>query len=106
MPDKPNEDECVDMGFGDTKTNKKPPRITKEQSLQAARESGFAPQAETNTTPPHRQKRRRQSGRNQNITIRTFSETIDEFYHLADQNDWGLGRTFEHLMEHYKKTKG
>ena len=43
MPDKPNEDECVDMGFGDAKTNKKPPRITKEQSLQAARESGFAP---------------------------------------------------------------
>ena len=56
MPDKPNEDECVDMGFGDAKTNKKPPRITKEQSLQAARESGFAPQTETNTTPQHRQK--------------------------------------------------
>ena len=39
--------------------------------------------------------RRRRTGRNVQINIKTRQETIDRFHMLADENGWGLGEAFE-----------
>lgn len=45
-------------------------------------------------TPPSKTRRRR-TGRNAQINIKTTPETIAAFYALADANGWGIGETFE-----------
>ncbi|PUB13724.1 stability/partitioning determinant [Yoonia sediminilitoris] len=42
--------------------------------------------------------RRRRTGRNVQINIKTRQETIDAFYMLADENGWGLGEAFEEAV--------
>lgn len=39
--------------------------------------------------------RRRRTGRNAQINIKTTPETIERFTEIADANGWGLGETFE-----------
>ena len=104
------DDDYKDMGFGsgdaETAPNKVKPRITREQSLEAARQSGFAPQEVGGTSSTaHGRRRQRGAPRDKNLTVRTYSQTIDDFYDIAEANDWGLGETLEHLVKHYKEVK-
>jgi hypothetical protein len=43
--------------------------------------------------------RRRRTGRNAQINIKTTPQTIAAFYALADANGWGIGETFEKAVD-------
>lgn len=104
------DDDYKDMGFGsgdaELAPDKAKPRITREQSLEAARRSGFAPPVEGTSSTAHGRRRRRGAPRDKNLTVRTYSQTIDDFYEIAEANRWGLGETLEHLVKHYAESKG
>lgn len=73
------------------------PRPRKDQIQQAASASGFQSR-EAVPKPAPQQTRRRRTGRNSQLNIKTTPETIETFYHLADANGWGLGEAFEHAV--------
>ena len=104
------DDDYKDMGFGSGDAKKPPtrakPRITKAQSRKAAEQSGFMPKVVGKSSPTaHGRRRRRQAVRDKNFTVRTFCASIDDFYDIAEANDWGLGKTFESIVKNYKDTK-
>ncbi|WP_342154671.1 stability/partitioning determinant [Methylorubrum sp. SB2] len=74
-----------------------------EEAKKAAEAAGFrsrepvkAPVVpEEPAAPP----RRRRTGRNAQINIKTRAETIEAFTRIADANGWGLGETFERAIE-------
>lgn len=98
----------ADLGFGEEldqfdpqawQPKPKPaarPKVESLASRQAAEAVGFQsrePQrqpVESDVKP-----RRRRTGRNAQINIKTTPETIEQFTQLADDNGWGLGETFE-----------
>jgi hypothetical protein len=43
--------------------------------------------------------RRRRTGRDRQINIKTSDQAVEQLYALADANAWGLGETFEHALE-------
>lgn len=73
------------------------PRPEKDQVQQAASAAGFQSR-EAVPKPAPRQTRRRRTGRNAQLNIKTTPETIEAFYRLADANGWGLGETLEHAV--------
>tara|TARA_R110000850_G_scaffold72132_1_gene158951 strand:+ start:1214 stop:1555 length:342 start_codon:yes stop_codon:yes gene_type:complete len=73
------------------------PRPKKDQIQQAANAAGFQSR-EAAAKPTQKQTRRRRTGRNAQLNIKTTPETINAFYRLADANDWGLGETLEHAI--------
>jgi hypothetical protein len=98
-----------DLGFGDELENFDPQAWTppkarpdraaapREQVQQAASAAGFQSR-EAVSKPAPKQTRRRRTGRNAQLNIKTTPEAIDAFYRLADANDWGLGETLEHAI--------
>lgn len=73
------------------------PRPEKDQVQQAASAAGFQSR-ETVPQPASQRTRRRRTGRNAQLNIKTTPETIEAFYRLADANGWGLGETLEHAV--------
>ena len=77
--------------------------------VQALRESaerrGFASrEAAPAVTPapearPIASLRRRRTGRDKQLNLKTTEDTLSRFYALADGNGWGLGETFERAVE-------
>jgi hypothetical protein len=83
------------------------PRPEKDQVQQAASAAGFQSR-EAVPKPAPKQTRRRRTGRNAQLNIKTTPEAIDAFYRLADANGWGLGETLEHaiaLLEHEQQSQ-
>lgn len=110
--------ERAPLGFGDQLDDlssaafAKPKRAANdkpkpEEARKAAEAAGFrsrepvkAPaEQEEPAVPP----RRRRTGRNAQINIKTKAETIEAFTRIADANGWGLGETFERATELLKQ---
>lgn len=106
--------ERAPLGFGDELEGFDPAAFAKpkraandkrkpEESRKAAEAAGFrsrepvkAPAVQEEPSAPPR---RRRTGRNAQINIKTRAETIEAFTRIADANGWGLGETFERAME-------
>lgn len=80
-------------------------RETAEQKGFASREATRAkPAAATpapvaTALPQEARLRRRRTGRDKQINIKTSDQAVEQLYALADANGWGLGETFEHALE-------
>lgn len=100
--------ERVDLGFGSeldafnpdewkTKPKAKTTKQVKLETRKIAEATGF-----TSREPVQEQskpsQRRRTTGRNRQFNIKAKTETIEAFYAVADENDWGLGETLEHAV--------
>lgn len=48
--------------------------------------------------PAPKRLRRRRTGRNAQLNIKTTPETIEAFCSIADARGWGLGETLEHAL--------
>ena len=93
----------ADLGFGDAlaglsdfKPAKK--RATKADTLTVAEQSGFKSR-EPRREPVQKEQRRRRTGRNAQINIKTTPETIEKIYQIADQKGWGIGETLERAIK-------
>ena len=87
----------------ETSTNKK----TRPGDVKAAAEaSGFMSREANSTAQPKQPRRRRTTGRNQQLNIKARAETIKSFYSVADSNGWGLGETLEYAVELLKENFG
>lgn len=73
------------------------PRPAMDELKQAASAAGFQSREAIPKTA-QKQIRRRRTGRNAQLNIKTTPETIDAFYRIADANGWGLGETLEHAL--------
>lgn len=76
-------------------------RPAREEVRAAAAQSGFQsrqPEAKASA----RKDRRRRTGRNAQINIKTRPDVIERFYQLADANDLGLGETFEAALDAFE----
>lgn len=73
------------------------PRPEMDEIKQAANAAGFQSREATPKTA-QKQTRRRRTGRNAQLNIKTTPETIDTFYRIADANGWGLGETLEYAL--------
>lgn len=85
-----------------------PDEITREAAEHAANSSGFIPGSEStqpaglgvgNTITPQRHKSGK--ARTANFTVRTYNHTIEKFYTIAKNNNWGLGETLENLVDNH-----
>lgn len=72
-------------------------RPEKDQVQQAASAAGFQSR-EAQPKPAPQQTRRRRTGRNAQLNIKTTPETIETFYRIADAHGWGLGETLENAI--------
>lgn len=74
-----------------------------EESRQAAEAAGFRsrePAKNAVAEPISKvQQRRRRTGRNVQLNLKTKPETIEAFTAIADAMGWGLGETFERATE-------
>jgi hypothetical protein len=52
---------------------------------------------------PHREQRRRRTGRNVQFNIRATQVVIDEFKSISEQQDWPDGLTLERALEALKR---
>lgn len=98
-----------DLGFGaeletfdpeswaPAKSRSAMPRPEMDEIKQAANAAGFQSR-EVIPKIPQKKPRRRRTGRNAQLNIKTTPETIDTFYRLADANGWGLGETLEYAL--------
>ncbi len=92
-----------DLGSFEPKEKPKPsPQISPLEQKQAAEAAGFKSR-EAGTPQKKKQVRRRRTGRNAQINIKTTPETIELFTSIADENGWGLGETFENAVALLKK---
>ena len=77
-------------------------KLKPADAKKAAEAAGFRsrepekPQLEK-TSP--RMQRRRRTGRNVQLNIKTRQDTIDAFIAVADAKGWGIGETFEYATE-------
>lgn len=108
--------ERASLGFGDELDSfdpaqwapKSSPRedqaVTPETARLAADATGFksrepqAPPAQHPPSEPPRTQRRRRTGRNVQLNIKVRKETLEDFYAIADAQEWGLGETLEHAL--------
>ncbi len=94
----------ADLGFGNILDDlasfepkvkpKQHPEFASSKQKQAAEAAGFKSR-EPEKPKEKKQLRRRRTGRNAQINIKTTPETIELFTSIADKNGWGLGETFE-----------
>ena len=78
--------------------NKPKPAETKK----AAEATGFRSREPARAEPEPALKprqRRRRTGRNAQLNIKTKQEAIDAFTRIADANGWGFGEAFERALE-------
>lgn len=78
-----------------------------EATRKAAEAAGFHSR-EAKAEFPKIQQRRRRTGRNAQLNLKTKPETIAAFTRIADANGWGLGETFERataLLEREQATE-
>lgn len=105
--------ERASLGFGDElddfdpttwpKTKMTPPsdRPRPDVTKKAAEAAGFRsrePAAPKAPTPVRRQRRRR-TGRNVQLNIKTTPEAVEAFTRIADAHGWGLGETLERAIK-------
>ena len=112
--------ERASLGFGDdlddfdpatwpkTKVTPLKDRPRPDVTKQAAEAAGFRsrePAAPKVPTPIRRQRRRR-TGRNVQLNIKTTPEAVEAFTRIADSHGWGLGETLERAIELLDVTPG
>ena len=106
------EKERSDLGFGDELEDfnpadwnpGKPRTANKTEGAHAAKEAaqatGFQSREPGQGTV---RQRRRRTGRNQQLNIKTTPSAIDEFCAIADAMKWGLGETLENAIPLLKR---
>ena len=62
------------------------------------------PPAAALIAPVAKATRRRRTGRSAQLNLKCRPETIEQFYAIADANDWGLGEAFEQAVAMLKDT--
>lgn len=108
------------LGFGDelddfdpaawsktkvTHSNDRPRPDVIQQAAEAAGFRSREPGAPKAPTPVRRQRRRR-TGRNVQLNIKTTPEAVEAFTRIADARGWGLGETLERAIELLEATPG
>src|SRR3954453_3876244 len=53
--------------------------------------------------PVRREQRRHRTGRNVQLNIKARAQAVEEFYAIADSENWVLGETFERAIEALKR---
>ena len=77
------------------------PRPVAEATRAAAARAGFPSREGPVAAPPPAPAappRRRRTGRNAQLNLKLRPESIAAFCAIADENDWGLGETFERAL--------
>ena len=78
------------------------PKPEKAVIDQVAADNGF-PSRQPKAAPQSRPQRRYVTGRNQQINVKATSETIDEFYRIADDLNLPLGEVLKRALEALRK---
>lgn len=80
-------------------------RPDKESVERAAEQAQFrsrepkSPVPVVPSPPSGRAIRRRRTGRSAQLNLKVRPDTIEQFYAIADANDWGLGEAFEKAVD-------
>ena len=95
-----------DMGFGNALGNladfaPKSQKSLKANTKQAAAAAGFTSREASQT-----RQRRRRTGRDTQLNLKVRAETKDIFCAIADENNWGLGETFEKAVALLRQENG
>lgn len=98
MSARPNlfEEEGIDVSGFAPKTDPAP-RADKEALRQAGEETGFK------SRPVQRSARRYRTGRTAQFNTRIMPEAFDDFYRIADEQNWKIGETVEKALEALKE---
>lgn len=67
-------------------------------AVKAAAVVGFQSREASSAPKPHKEQRRRRTGRNAQFNLKVKPETINAFCAIADRQGWGLGETLEHAV--------
>lgn len=87
-------------GFKGTGKPRQRDARSRDELVGVAKASGFGSREGVDVSErPAVRPRRRRTGRNAQLNIKTRPETIAEFCRIADENGWGLGETLEHAVE-------
>jgi hypothetical protein len=81
-------------GFAPQKPKATPPAEKVRQVSEGANFRSREPEQK----PPKREPRRYRTGRDTQINIKADREVIDDFYRIADTNQWVLGETLERAV--------
>jgi hypothetical protein len=87
--------------FAPQKTKEKPPT---EMVRQVAERASFTSrEPELKSKRPRREARVYRTNRNVQLSVKADPRVIDDFYDIADAQDWVLGETLERAVDALKK---